>query len=204
MKDIKDICGNSSLEIIHSIQKAMSNLPADITKLLHRHVITYMPKAKYSTKNTRHFALGFDCYSHFTSPIRRYSDLILHRILKEILVGNMKKLKFLSSNLDVICDRLNLLQSSVNKIEWTFKDRKFARFYKNKIDNSTTDIIEKCIVIDNGSSFSLGKIVSNGAMVFLDKKYGELSVLEIIILSSDIVSGRIYAKGVRLVNVFNL
>lgn len=49
--------------------------------------IKTMSKALYSTQNEGHFGLSFDYYTHFTSPIRRYPDLIVHRILSHLLKG---------------------------------------------------------------------------------------------------------------------
>ena len=46
-----------------------------------------MAKAEYSPKNIGHFGLGFSHYSHFTSPIRRYPDVIVHRLLKRYSSG---------------------------------------------------------------------------------------------------------------------
>jgi len=51
--------------------------------LVHQIMLRSMAKAEYSPKNIGHYGLGFSDYAHFTSPIRRYPDLIVHRLLKE-------------------------------------------------------------------------------------------------------------------------
>ncbi|HEY6330533.1 MAG TPA: ribonuclease R [Blastocatellia bacterium] len=47
-----------------------------------------MERARYDTKNEGHFGLAMKTYTHFTSPIRRYPDLVVHRVLREVLAGN--------------------------------------------------------------------------------------------------------------------
>lgn len=63
-----------------------------IFPVLNRVMLRSMQKAKYSERNLGHFGISSKCYCHFTSPIRRYSDLIVHRIVKASLDGDIYSL----------------------------------------------------------------------------------------------------------------
>lgn len=74
------------------ISKSLNNLLTEVVgkkeqNLVDTLAIRSMSKAKYSTDNIGHYGLAFDYYSHFTSPIRRYPDVMVHRLLQHYLDG---------------------------------------------------------------------------------------------------------------------
>lgn len=75
-----------------SISQALNKLMEDVNgkkeqNLIDTLAIRSMSKAKYSTDNIGHYGLAFEYYSHFTSPIRRYPDIMVHRLLQHYLDG---------------------------------------------------------------------------------------------------------------------
>jgi ribonuclease R len=76
--------------------------------------IRSMAKAVYSTENIGHYGLAFDYYTHFTSPIRRYADLIVHRILQEELTT--KKHRY-GRTLEDVCKRISRTERKATEAE---------------------------------------------------------------------------------------
>jgi ribonuclease R len=115
-----------SPSLIRAIQKEAEKmgLASEVDSM----VIKSLRRASYAAHNVGHFGLGFSHYSHFTSPIRRYSDLILHRLIKTQLREDEEEASYLLRNIEPLCARVSELEREATKAEWDFRDRKFARW----------------------------------------------------------------------------
>ena len=130
-----------SPSLIRAIQKEAEklNLSSEVDAM----VIKSLRRASYAAQNVGHFGLGFSHYSHFTSPIRRYADLILHRLIKTQLRDEPEEAGYLLRNIEPLCARVSELEREATKAEWDFRDRKFARWAAEHIDEAfEAEIIE--------------------------------------------------------------
>ncbi len=98
-----------------------------------------MKWAKYSAKNLGHFGLASDGYTHFTSPIRRYPDLIVHRLLKRVL--SKKEVKIPEEILANQADHLSQRERVAMEAEREILGRYRVRFMKDKIGEEFEGII---------------------------------------------------------------
>jgi ribonuclease R len=107
--------------------------------LINRVLLRSMKQARYSPFNKGHFGLASDCYLHFTSPIRRYPDLICHRALKGVLDGGLAYRD--EKELEVMAGHLSDKERVAMDAERELEDRIRVLFMKDKIGEEYEGVI---------------------------------------------------------------
>lgn len=111
------------------LEKVDGTKDAPLIKML---VLRSLKKARYAEDNLGHFGLSCMFYTHFTSPIRRYSDLMIHRIISDSLSGKLSKTKIdkLEKKLPKLAQHISMTERRAEDAEREVEDLKVAEYMK--------------------------------------------------------------------------
>lgn len=111
--------------------------------VVNRVMLRTMQKAYYSTECDGHFGLAFRYYCHFTSPIRRYPDLMIHRIIKANLTGRMNEEKLEKYKTDAIhaADQSSKMERQAQELEREVEKLKKCQYMQDYIDEEFDGIV---------------------------------------------------------------
>ena len=126
---------------LNALLKKIQGTPEE--RVVNTLLLRTMKKARYSPSDPGHYCLGFTHYAHFTSPIRRYPDLIVHRIVKKYLKHkcSKKEKKALQSSLSEISEQSTQMEIQAMSIEREIISLRRAQFMMDKIGKTFYGII---------------------------------------------------------------
>jgi len=133
-----------------------------------------MAKAVYSKKNIGHYGLGFKNYTHFTSPIRRYADLLVHRILDKALVSKTGR-NYSLEQLEKICEHISATERKAMEAERRSVKLKQIQYLQNKLGEEFHAVISG--VANYGIFVELTDILAEGLIRVRDLE-GDFYVLD--------------------------
>lgn len=111
--------------------------------LISRLTLRSMKQARYTVENTGHFGLAADCYCHFTSPIRRYPDLQIHRIIKDSLRGRLgeKRIGHYTQILPEVAKHASEMERRADEAERETIKLKKVQYMENHIGETFVGVI---------------------------------------------------------------
>ena len=118
----------SKSEISKGINSLLDNVQGKPEEnLIETVAIRSMQKARYSTENIGHYGLAFDYYTHFTSPIRRYPDMMVHRLLERYLEGGRSVTKKKYEELCEHCSSMEQVAANAERASIKYKQVEFMQ-----------------------------------------------------------------------------
>ena len=126
----------------HALQQAVSASRGRAEgELVSSLVLRSMKRAVYREKNCGHYGLASATYCHFTSPIRRYPDLMVHRMLKAELFGRPEKFDQMTTNLGWICEHSSGMEREADDAQRESEDLKLAEYLQRFVGQSFSAIV---------------------------------------------------------------
>lgn len=194
-------------KLTKALQAAKSTPGGQVLNVL---TLRAMNQAKYSSDNIGHFGLGFSHYSHFTSPIRRYPDLIAHRLIKAVLYPRYRNQGMEIEEISSAATHLSSCEQRSVKAERaviSIKKARFIRRYVGEILEGSITSIAKFGIFVTLREFEIDGLVKLESLgpdrwVFDDQNmrlYGRRTgrvfklgdVLNVMVQSSDLATGKI-------------